>query len=581
MFCCLFFLFLDAIGQLHNEGVSHRLNSQVARHRFLRFRTGNSVVSVKIATFLLGLNLGALQEMSTTLLTLEELADLEERQSHILPAGTLMDRAGFVIANWIDDQCDAASTIVILCGPGNNGGDGYTAAAHLKGRGHHVICVMVGGKKPKTEDAQRAYQNWLDKGGEVIEDPYMAPKADVVVDAMFGVGISKPISGDFIDAVLWFNERQALHMALDIPTGIDAEKGTWVGGIKGCMADMTLNLISAKAGCFMNDGKDASGMVTLSELDVSVPLASRGLIDTDDFKHILELRKYNSHKGTYGHVVVIGGAKGKTGAAIMAARSALKLGAGSVTVELMLDNPPAYDPVQPELMITNDEQDLSQADAIVIGCGMGFSEQAKKRLVDAINTKVPLIIDADALTMISQDQALEDSVLGRRAHTVMTPHPGEAARLLHRDVKEIQADRMESARELALQTGAIVVLKGTGTVVALRSSRTWVNPTGSACLSTAGTGDVLAGMIASFFAQKFDMVSATLGAVWLHGEAVRARNTGIVAMDVAERAARALEILRWGGNPDDLIDPYDESEFVLDEDGPGEALARTMGSEEA
>ena len=212
---------------------------------------------------------------------------------------------------------------------------------------------------------------------------------------------------------------------------------------------------------------------------------------------------------------------------------------------------------------------------------MGFSDRAKKRLSDAIDANVPIIIDADALTIISEDQSLEDRLLERRAHTVMTPHPGEAARLLHRDVKEIQADRITSARELSLQTGAIVVLKGTGTVVSLRSSRTWVNPTGNACLATAGSGDVLAGMIGALFAQKFDMVSATLGAVWLHGESVRARNTGIVAMDIADRAARALEILRWGGNPDDLIDPYDESEFVLDEDGPGEALARTMGSEEA
>lgn len=518
--------------------------------------------------------------MSTTLLTLEELAELEERQSHILPAGTLMDRAGFVAANWIDDQCDAASTIVILCGPGNNGGDGYTAALHLKSRGHRVICVTVGCTKPKTEDALRAYNRWIEKGGEVIDDPYMAPKADVVVDAMLGVGIQKAISGDFIDAVLWFNERQALHMAIDIPTGLDAERGNWVGGIKGCMADMTLNLISAKAGCFMNDGKDASGMVTLSELDVSVPLSSLSLIDTDDFKHILELRKYHSHKGTYGHCVVIGGDKGKVGAALLAARSALKLGAGSVTVQLLAQGAPLYDPAQPELMITDDDVDLSTADAIVIGCGMGFSDRARRRLQEAIAANVPLIIDADALVMISQDQTLEDKVLARKAHTVLTPHPGEAAKMLHRDVKSIQADRVTSARELSLQTGAIVVLKGTGTVVTLRSSRSWINPTGNACLATAGSGDVLAGMIGAFFAQQFDMVSATLGAVWLHGESVRARNSGIVAMDICDRASRALEILRWGGNPDDLVDPYDESEFVLDEDGPGEAIARTMGSEE-
>ena len=411
---------------------------------------------------------------------------------------------------------------------------------HLKSRGHNVICVAIGGKKPKTEDALRAYNRWIEKGGEVIEDPYMAPKADVVVDAMLGVGITKAISGDYIDAALWFNERQALHMAIDIPTGIDAERGNWVGGIKGCVADMTLNLISAKAGCFMNDGKDASGMVTLSELDVSVPLSSLSLIDTDDFKHILELRKYHSHKGTYGRCLVVGGDKGKVGAALLAARSALKLGAGSVTVELMAQNAPLYDPAQPELMITDEPVDFNDFDVVVIGCGMGMSEKAKERLL-----------------------------------------AGEAARMLHRDVKSIQDDRVTSARELSLQTGAITVLKGTGTVVTMRSSRSWINPTGNACLATAGSGDVLAGMIGAFFAQKFDIVSATLGAVWLHGEAVRARNTGIVAMDICERAARALEILRWGGNPDDLVDPYDESEFVLDEDGPGEAIARTMGSEEA
>ena len=445
--------------------------------------------------------------MSTTLLSLEELSELETRMTHVLPEGTLMDRAGFVAANWIDDQCDAASTIVILCGQGNNGGDGYTAALHLKSRGHNVMCVAIGGKKPKTEDALRAYNRWIEK------------------------------------------------------------------------ADMTLNLISAKAGCFMNDGKDASGMVTLSELDVSVPLSSLSLIDTDDFKHILELRKYHSHKGTYGRCLVVGGDKGKVGAALLAARSALKLGAGSVTVELMAQNAPLYDPAQPELMITDEPVDFNDFDVIVIGCGMGMSEKAKERLLTAVRTNVPLIIDADALTMISQDQSLEDEVLARKAHTVITPHPGEAARMLHRDVKSIQDDRVTSARELSLQTGAITVLKGTGTVVTMRSSRSWINPTGNACLATAGSGDVLAGMIGAFFAQKFDIVSATLGAVWLHGEAVRARNTGIVAMDICERAARALEILRWGGNPDDLVDPYDESEFILDEDGPGEAIARTMGSE--
>ena len=386
-----------------------------------------------------------------------------------------------------------------------------------------MTCATVTGDAPKTDDAKAMYEAWVKTGGETVADPYSAGKADAVVDALFGTGLKKPLSGDWQDAAMWFNERQALHVSIDIPSGIDMMTGRWVGNARGCMADVTVSMLAPKAGCYMNDGADAAGTVLLDELDVSVPL---------------------TNVGTYGHVVVIGGDKGTVGAALLAARAALKLGAGRVTVELMCENAPLYDVMQPELMFAAKPLDLTKADAVVVGCGMGFSEKALARFKEAIAAPVPLIIDADALRLMAKHQDLQDAVLARKAHTVITPHPGEAADIIHSTIEKVNADRITAARELAVQTGCISILKGIGSVITLRSSRTWINPTGNAMLATAGAGDVLSGMLAAFFAQKFDLVSATIGAVWLHGEAVKGRAAGVTAGEIAPRAAQILEAMR-------------------------------------
>ena len=180
----------------------------------------------------------------------------------------------------------------------------------------------------------------------------------------------------------------------------------------------------------------------------------------------------------------------------------------------------------------------------VLGPGLGRSEAARARVKEALETAHALVLDADALNIIAEDLPLQDLLLSRREPTVLTPHAMEAARLLRRDVKDVTVDRVAAARELAVQTGAIVVLKGPGTVTTLRSSRAWINPTGSAMLATAGTGDVLAGMIGAMFAQKFDMVEATLSAVWLHGRAVEGIEAGVTASSVARLAADLLDRMR-------------------------------------
>ena len=482
--------------------------------------------------------------MAQQILNLDELASLEHRYQSQLPAAELMRRAGLVIADRVCESLEPGKHVVFICGPGNNGGDGFAAARLLLDREYRVTVALIGCDKPKTEDALAMYNAYVNAGGTVISDPYNADKAEVVIDALFGTGMKKPLAGDFQDAAMWFNERQALHISVDIPSGLDPMTGRWVGGVKGCMADITLAMLAPKACCFMCEGADAAGFVEVNELGVSVPLSTLGLVEPDDFRHVLEERSRNSHKGNYGHVAVVGGETGTIGAAVLAARAAIVTGAGRVTVEFMSDKAPAFDTIYPELMVADGEIDLTKTSCNVVGCGMGFSDKARKRLADAIAAPVPLILDADALRMIADDMSLQDALLARKAHTVITPHPGEAAAIIRSTVEKVQADRIGAARELAVQTGAISILKGAGSVITLRSSRTWINPTGNAMLATAGSGDVLSGMLGAFFAQGYDLVSATLAAVYLHGKASEEYAAGFTASDIAPAAAAMLNTMR-------------------------------------
>lgn len=482
--------------------------------------------------------------MSKQILNLEELAELETRAKRDLPVGTLMLRAGEAAARAVEGYARPGAHVVIICGPGNNGGDGFACACVLKKKGYRVTTALIGGNRPKAQEAAICYSNWVGMGGEVITDPYTTDKADVVVDALFGTGLKRALSGDYLDAALWFNEREAPHIAIDIPSGLDTMTGRWVGGIRGCIADTTVCMLAPKAGCYMNDGADASGRIAVDELDVSVPLTSLSVSDPEDFAHVLEVRPKNSHKGTFGSVCVVGGDDGFVGAAFLAARAALQIGAGRVTVEVMSESAPALDPGCPELMITKKPFDLTKTTCNIVGCGIGFSDKARARIEAALDAPVPLILDADALRILAESPAMQEKILGRTAHTVITPHPGEAAAILKRTSAEVNADRLACARELALQTGAISILKGIGTVIATRSTRAWINPTGNACLATAGSGDVLSGLLGGLFAQGFDMVAATLGAVWLHGAAVDGRLAGVTAGEVGRAAAAKLEEMR-------------------------------------
>lgn len=478
--------------------------------------------------------------MSLTILTADELQNLEMRAANQLGADTLMKRAGAAAAELIMKRLEDAGVeqrrVTLLVGPGNNGGDALACACELREKGAVVNVVLPGGRRPTSALALAQLERWTQAGGTTYDDPYMTEKADCVVDGLFGTGLAKPITGDYLDAVLWFNERQALKVSLDIPSGLNPVTGHWTGSYPGCSADVTITFLCVKSGLYMCEGADAAGEIVLNELDVSVPLSPLSVIGTDEFPRVLRPRVKNSHKGDYGSVAVIGGTDGMIGASILAARSALISGAGRVTLECRAEHAPHVDMVYPEIMFATKPVNLEDFDAIVLGCGLGTSAEAKARVIEALNCQKPLILDADALNIIAADIKLQDMVLARRAPTVLTPHPGEAARLLRRDTAGVTADRVAACRELAVQTGAIVVLKGAGTVISMRSSRTWINPTGSPMLATGGSGDVLSGMIGAMFAQGYDMVESVLAAVYFHGLSAEGLEAGFTAGEIAPNA---------------------------------------------
>lgn len=481
--------------------------------------------------------------MSIGLYTTAELRTIEADAQADLPAGTLMQRAGRAAAEWIAARVDGARPVLIVCGPGNNGGDGYACARELAARGHAVECVALA--ESVTDDARAARAAWQAGGGRVLHELPAERRPAVVVDALFGIGLARPLAGRYFDAVRWIESQAALVVALDVPSGLDADRGVWVGDVSGVHADATCTFLGAKPGLYTADGCDAAGEVVVDMLGVDAPETEGALVHPDQFETLLARRSRNTHKGSFGSVAIVGGGLGMVGAPLLAARAALRLGAGRVYVDCIGAPDLRFDPAQPELMFRR-LASLAQVDAIVVGCGLGTDDAAVGALAAAFERSVPLVVDADALNLLADRARFAGIFEAHAAGRVLTPHPLEAARLLGATAHEVQADRVGAARALARQTASIVVLKGAGTVIAHPAGRWWINPTGGPALATAGTGDVLAGMIGAFIAQGIEPIQAALAAAWLHGRAADeySGDVGLVAGDLPARAARLLVGLR-------------------------------------
>lgn len=474
------------------------------------------------------------------LYSVAEIRAIEHAAAAVLPDGALMQRAGQSGANAALDMLPFSTNrarVLVLAGPGNNGGDALEAAAHLAHAGATVTVLHyppLG--EPSAERAtalQRArasdvcFADVDDIDGSANTQNSAAALVagtdwNLVVDGLFGIGLKRPLAGAMRALAESVNQLACQVLALDVPSGLDADTGAIVGpdGVA-IRATHTITFIGDKPGLHTCEGRDYAGLVDVSRLEIDAglfPPASMHVNDVKLFARHLRPRQHSSHKGSYGNVAVIGGAHGMRGAPLLAARAALHGGAGRVYA-LFVDEPLPCDAGQPELMCRGaGDFDLESA-TLVIGPGLGASSSAAGLLTRAIACDGALLADADALNLIAATPSLREALAQRKQPAVLTPHPLEAARLLERSVGEVQEDRVLAARELAASLNAVVVLKGSGTVIAAPTGAVVINTTGNPALATAGTGDVLAGLCGSLMAQGWPQWEAALGAVWLHGMA--------------------------------------------------------------
>ena len=452
---------------------------------------------------------------------------IEEAALASLPDNTLMPRAGLAVARLARALAPHARRIWIACGPGNNGGDGLEAAAQLQQHGVQVVVTWLGQEARASSDTLAALGRARAAGVQFADTPPTDLDAqDLCIDALLGLGQSRAPSGSMASWIVAMNASPAPTLAVDLPTGLQTDTGALATNSVAARADETsaaaiiyadhtLSLLTLKPGLFTAHGRDSAGQVWLDALGVTPGIAaSARLLGAPQPPQ----RSHASHKGSYGDVAVIGGAPGMTGAALLAATAALHHGAGRVFVGLLDGSSMQVHPQQPELMFRAPGALKLHALALVCGCGGG--EAVRPLLPRVLGEAARLVLDADALNAIASDTALQALLRHRAAQglpTVLTPHPLEAARLLGCTTLQIQADRLAAAQQLADRFACVAVLKGSGTVIAAPLRTPAINPTGNARLATAGTGDVLAGMVGARLAAGQYAMDAACDAVYAHG----------------------------------------------------------------
>jgi hydroxyethylthiazole kinase-like uncharacterized protein yjeF len=440
-----------------------------------------------------------------------------------------MERAGLAAATLAQSLLgDRGRRVLVVAGPGNNGGDAFEAATHLKNGFLRVTLVFAGEMKNLPPDAAAASRKWAACGGETLGEVPHGHSWDLVIDGLFGIGLSRPLEGRMAELVAKINDigaRGCRVLALDVPSGIGSDTGA-VRGVA-VKATHTLTFIALKPGLLTLDGPDHCGHLHCAAigLDAAVLHAPDGGLLDASIRRALAPRRKNFHKGHAGNVVVIGGTSGMVGAALIAGRAALHSGAGKVFIGALAADAPALDPMQPELMFRSARNALKEDGVLLVGPGLGKDRAAVTLLREAITSSRTLVLDADALNLVSEHPATRASVQRRAAPTLITPHPAEAARLLKITTAEVQQDRIAAAILLADRYNSFVVLKGNGSVLARPSADPsasalwWINPTGNAGMASAGMGDALGGLLASFLAQGVAPLAALQLAVWLHGAA--------------------------------------------------------------
>ncbi len=435
-----------------------------------------------------------------------------------------------------------ARNTVLVAGTGNNGGDAYVAATALLAKnGNADVWAPLG--KPATVDAKRAAREFAQAGGKVLAGTPQWEQYGCVVDGLFGIGLGRDLTGDALDAVKAINSAGKPIVAIDISSGLCADTATVRGDA--VRALITVTFFCIKPGLLMGAGKELAGEVRVAKLGDDKLVTNQGgtVIDRPCGHEILR-RNADSHKGSYGTLALIGGAIGMTGALALASRAAVAHGAGKVFVVALGSDAPAFDMLAPEVMWRTEIPEDS--DVCSFGVGAGVGADAYNLLSTVVKRKSPQIIDADGLNLLAKNPKLRNALGKFAIDPILTPHPAEAGRLLDITTTAIQADRVACAQKLAAKAGAVVVLKGSGTVIADSKGVWGIVAAGNPGLAQAGSGDVLTGIIGALRAQGMSAWDAAVTGAWLHAKAadlICEERGGQLGLPLAQVCARSAQLL--------------------------------------
>lgn len=492
-----------------------------------------------------------------------------------ISGAVLMESAGRAVAEALLNRYAQRfpGPVVLFCGKGNNGGDGYVVARQLRNRGWQVVIVVLAEEQSLSGDARVNLEILKRLDSEIYFTPELATlepllaklaSPSLLVDGLLGTGLTVPVSGLYGRAIEWINAQSAPVIAIDLPSGLDADRGQ----VLGCAisAELTVALAAAKLGQVLHPGVALCGELVVAEIGIPTllleELACGSLLDREEVRPWLPHRPPAGHKGSFGHLLVVAGSLGKTGAATLTANAALRSGTGLVTVaapqsaqatlaiKLTEAMTAPLDELDGELALTAAPQlaALWQGKTLLaLGPGLGRGAPVGALVRSVVrDCPLPLVIDADGLfALAGKLELLAARPVGT---TILTPHPGEMAQLLGLSIAQVEADRVGVARQFAETYGVVLVLKGARTVIAAPDGGLYINPTGHAGLATAGTGDVLTGIIAGLLAQGIAPLAAACAGVWLHGQAAnrlldRFGDAGLLATDLlAEIPAARLDL---------------------------------------
>ena len=449
-----------------------------------------------------------------------------------VPGAELMERAGAAVARTCAEllRSHAARSVLLLAGKGNNGGDAIVAARHLANMGCQPTLILLCRRDELQGDPLQHFQR-LTSGVHVFEMPGAKQMREiaaevqpvVVVDGLLGTGLTGAVHEPYASAINFINELRRPVVAIDIPSGIDSDTGK-VRGV--CVhADVTVTMGLPKIGLLQPSATDYVGRIEVADIGflqkfVDEIKADVELISASDVTPTLPARRHSAHKGDFGHLLIVAGSEGYTGAPVLCAHAAARSGVGLVTLAV----PRAVYPIiaancPPEIMPqpVDGVPDTTGFDAVAVGPGLGQRAETQEMVRELIcQSTAPLVLDADALNVLAQDLSVLKTA---RAPVVVTPHPGEMGRLIGKTATAVQAHRWEIAKHFAQKHGVVMVLKGAGTVVTDKSGKLWINATGNPGMAKGGMGDVLTGMIGAFLAQGLSPLDAARAGVFLHGSA--------------------------------------------------------------